>query len=53
MRCATQPRGLPHELAVGADARYGLNLMKHLPATVYEAVILYWMKWNLVEPATD
>ena len=48
--CATSLAKLPCELTVGGDARYGLNLMRHLPPAVYEAVVLYWMAWHLIEP---
>ena len=49
--CATTRGALPCELAIGSDARFALNLVKHLPPAVYEAVCLWWLKWNLVEPS--
>ena len=36
---------------IGSDARFGLNLMRHLPPPVYEALIYQWIAWNLVKPA--
>ena len=47
---ATRTGGLPRELSIGSDARFGLQPMRHLPAAYYERVIYYWMSWHLVEP---
>jgi len=50
-RAITQTRAPPIELTIGGDARFGLNVVRHLPPAVYEAFIWYWYAWNLVPPA--
>ena len=47
---ATRRGALPCELCIGADARYSLLALRHLPPRVYEAFIYYWVAWHLVEP---
>ena len=50
-REATRMRTWRREVAIGGDVLFGLNVLRHLPPTVYESVIYYWMAWHLVEPA--
>ena len=49
-RAITQVRPPPSELTIGSDALYGLNALRHLPPSVYEALIWRWVAWNLVSP---
>eukprot|EP00322_Chrysochromulina_rotalis_P019369 CAMPEP_0115844820 /NCGR_PEP_ID=MMETSP0287-20121206/9024_1 /TAXON_ID=412157 /ORGANISM="Chrysochromulina rotalis, Strain UIO044" /LENGTH=375 /DNA_ID=CAMNT_0003298555 /DNA_START=29 /DNA_END=1156 /DNA_ORIENTATION=- len=50
-RAVTQVQPPPCELTIGSDARFGLNVMRHLPPRIYEALIWHWIAWNLVKPA--
>ena len=52
-REATRMRTWRREVAIGGDVLFGLNVLRHLPPTVYESVIYYWMAWHLVEPARE
>ena len=47
---ATSLRAPPAELAIGGDARYVLNTMRHLPPFIYEPLIYFGMCWDLIEP---
>ena len=50
VRAATSTAPPPAELVIGSDAHFGLQLMRHLPPALYEAVIYYYILWDLVEP---
>lgn len=49
-RAITSLSAPPRELAVGGDARFGLNVMRHLPPFVYETIIYYYVCWSAMEP---
>ena len=50
-RAATSRGAPPAEVTIGADARFGLNLLRHLPAAALETVIWRWYASELVPPA--
>jgi NAD(P)-dependent dehydrogenase (short-subunit alcohol dehydrogenase family) len=52
-RAATSTHKPPRELAIGSDARFALNVLKHLPPAVYESVIYYWLCWDVIEPELE
>ena len=43
-RAITQVRPPPSELTIGSDALYRLNALRHLPPSVYEALIWRWSR---------
>lgn len=48
-RAATRVQSPPRELAIGADAKYFLDVVRRFPPAVYETCIYYGMCWDLVE----
>eukprot|EP00965_Chrysotila_dentata_P192789 6175376-Pleurochrysis_carterae.AAC.3 len=51
VQAASSAASPPSELIVGADARYGLQLLRYLPPALSEGIVYKWITWSMVPPA--